>query len=69
MIDSRPFSLVKPTLNTPFRIDFDWWKEHDSNWRIFLFGYLCPEHQAVFSNQEENIQVDWLIPKQRKYLV
>lgn len=63
MTDVRPYSLVKPTVNTPFRIDFDWWKEHDNNWRVFLFSYLCPEHQKTFSNQEENVEVDWIDPE------
>jgi hypothetical protein len=63
MNDARRFSLVKPTLNTPFQIDFDWWKEHDGNWRVFLFSYLCPEHQSAFSNQEDNTQIDWVDPE------
>jgi hypothetical protein len=62
MNDAKRFSFVKPTLNTPFQIDFDWWKEHDSNWRVFLFSYLCPEHQVAFSSQEENVTVDWVDP-------
>jgi hypothetical protein len=36
MVIQRP-SLIKPNLNTPFHIDFSWWKENDNNWRIFLF--------------------------------
>lgn len=63
MNDSHRFSLVKPTVTTPFRIDFDWWKEHDGNWRIFLFSYLCPEHQSAFSLQGENALVDWIDPE------
>lgn len=62
MNDSKRFSLVKPTLNTPFQIDFEWWKEHDNNWRVFLFSYLCSEHQSIFVNQQENAQVDWVNP-------
>ncbi len=63
MNDSHRFSLVKPTTTTPFRIDFDWWKEHDGNWRIFLFSYLCPEHQSAFSTQGENALVDRIDPE------
>lgn len=43
-------SLVKPTLNTKFHIDFDWWKNHDRDWRIHMRSFLCPEHQAMFSD-------------------
>ncbi len=62
MIDTKRFSLVKPTLETPFQIDFDWWKQHDNNWRIFLYSYLCHEHQAAFSDTGQEVQVDWVDP-------
>jgi hypothetical protein len=60
MIEVKHFSLVKPTVNTPFYIDFDWWKQHDNNWRVFLLSCLCPEHQLAFSNLEGNITIDWV---------
>jgi len=60
---SQPFSLVKPTLNTPFHIDFDWWKDHDNNWRIFLFSCLCPEHQDSFRDQSLSNMIDWIDPE------
>lgn len=63
MTDAKRFSLVKPTLNTPFYIDFDWWKEHDNNWRVFLHSYLCPEHQAKFSSSEQAADIDWVDPQ------
>lgn len=62
MTDAKRFSLVKPTLNTPFYIDFDWWKEHDNNWRVYLHGYLCAEHQASFSSSEQTAEIDWVDP-------
>ena len=63
MTDAKRFSLVKPTLNTPFYIDFDWWKEHDNNWRVYLHSYLCPEHQATFSSNESTGDIDWIDPQ------
>ena len=60
MNDAKRFSLVKPTLETPFHIDFDWWKQHDNNWRVFLYGYLCSEHQAAFADTGQEIRVDWV---------
>ncbi len=56
------FSLVKPTLETPFHIDFDWWKEHDSNWRVFLLDFLCDEHRVLYEGQDQNIQIDFIDP-------
>lgn len=63
MSEVKRFSLVKPTTDTPFSIDFDWWKQHDSNWRIFLYSYLCPEHQATFAEAQPDITVDWVDPE------
>jgi len=52
--------LVKPTTQTPFHIDFDWWREHDSNWKVYLFSYLCAEHQAAFQNTDQDAKIDWV---------
>jgi len=58
----KKFSLVKPTLDTPFHIDFDWWKAHDSDWRVFLYNLLCEEHQAAYKGQDANVIVDFVDP-------
>lgn len=63
MADIKPFSLIKPTLETPFHIDFDWWKEHDGNWRVFLLSCLCPEHQEAYKDQPEDGMIDWVDPE------
>jgi hypothetical protein len=63
MTETKRFSLVKPTLNTPFHIDFEWWKEHDNNWRVFLQSYLCPEHQVAFSGADTQTWIDWIDPE------
>jgi hypothetical protein len=60
MSDVTRFSLVKPTDQTPFHIDFAWWKEHDGNWRVFLENCLCQEHQALFSATKEVNLIDWI---------
>lgn len=63
MSEYKPFSFVKPGLTTTYHIDFDWWKNHDSNWRVFLFSYLCPEHQSLFSSRDSNTMIDWIDPE------
>ncbi|HEY9077170.1 MAG TPA: hypothetical protein VIO61_11605 [Anaerolineaceae bacterium] len=62
MAEIKRFSMVKPSLQTPFHIDFDWWKQHDNNWRVFLYSCLCPEHQAAYANMNEDINIDWIDP-------
>ena len=63
MNDTRRFSLVKPSLNTPFHIDFNWWQGTDNNWRIFLRDYLCADHREALSNTPGEIQVDSVDPE------
>jgi hypothetical protein len=61
--ETKKFSIVKPTVDTPFHIDFSWWKEHDNNWRVFLVSCLCPEHRPLFEEQKEEVQIDWVNPE------
>ena len=59
----RPSSLIKPTAETLYHLDFDWWQENDSNWRIFLFEFLCPEHQAFFNDKADTTKIDSVDPE------
>ena len=47
MTDLRRLSLAKPTLQTKFHIDFDWWTQSDQDWRVYLQNLLCLEHQQA----------------------
>ncbi len=62
MVELRRFSLAKPTLQTKFHIDFDWWRQSDQDWRVYLLNLLCPEHRQAFVNFEEEKSVDWVDP-------
>jgi hypothetical protein len=63
MTEVRKFSLIKPTVQTPFHIDFDWWRDNDRNWHLALEGMLCPEHQTAFANLPEGQMIDWIDPQ------
>ena len=56
-------SLVKPTVLTPFHVDFDWWRATDNNWHVALQALLCPEHQAAFASLPEGQLIDWIDPE------
>jgi hypothetical protein len=58
MSEQKPFSLIRPTQDTPYHIDFDWWKTHDSNWQIFLISCLCSEHQKIFQDAHNLSVID-----------
>jgi hypothetical protein len=57
MTNSLP-SLLKPTLKTKFRVDFDWWKNQDRNWRASLLSFLCEEHQRIFADVHSEVNFD-----------
>ena len=42
MSEVKKFSLIKPTLQTPFHIDFDWWRANDTNWHVALRACYAP---------------------------
>lgn len=63
MSEQKKFSLVKPTVSTPFHIDFDWWRENDCNWQVDLASLLCEEHQKVFAELPAGQMIDWVDPE------
>jgi hypothetical protein len=63
MTDGIKHSLVKPTLDTPFHIEFKWWEDQGRNWKVFLRNYLCSEHQAVFTESQDDAMIDWVDPE------
>ncbi|MCJ7433349.1 MAG: hypothetical protein MUO77_07670 [Anaerolineales bacterium] len=56
-------SLLKPSIKTPFHIDFDWWKQNERDWHVFLRSLLCVEHQNAFADVEEGQMIDWIDEK------
>ena len=62
MREGKRTSLVKPNIDTPFHIDFDWWKKNERDWHVYLRSLLCAEHQEAFANVEEGQAIDWIDP-------
>jgi hypothetical protein len=62
MTEGKRTSLVKPTVATPFHIDFEWWQKNERDWHVYLRSLLCAEHQAAFANAEEGQMIDWVDP-------
>ena len=62
MTETTRISLIKPTIDTLFCIDFDWWKNHDHNWRVYLHSLLCEEHKQMFSIEDDGVQIDHIDP-------
>jgi len=56
-------SLVKPTLHTPYHVDFEWWQKNENDWHVHLVGLLCPEHKEVFMGIKAGELVDFVDPE------
>ena len=62
MPEGKRISLIKPTVDTPFHIDFDWWQKNERDWHVYLRSLLCPEHREAFANADEGQMIDWIDP-------
>jgi hypothetical protein len=61
MTNAKP-SLVKPTLETPYHIDFSWWRQSDREWQVYLRSLLGPEKEDLLDSLEGDEMVDWVDP-------
>ena len=51
---------VKPTVDTKFHIDREWWEEKGRNFRVHLLSHLCADCQARYKNYQEAEVIDWV---------
>lgn len=63
MTTEVPSSLVRPTLQTSFHIDYDWWDRADRDLEVYLRSHLCPEHQELFKEADPHELVDHVDPQ------
>jgi len=53
-------TLVKPTLDTPFHIDYSWWERKNLHISVELRTHLCAEHREVFGEHFDTEKIDWI---------
>jgi hypothetical protein len=56
-------SLVKPTLQTHYHIDFAWWQKNENDWHVHLTSLLCPEHKEMFAKVQGSDLIDFIDPE------
>jgi len=61
--ESKRFSLVRPTMDTPFHIDFEWWKQNERDWHVYLHSLMCVEHQEKLADLKEGELIDYVNPR------
>ncbi|MCU0510385.1 MAG: hypothetical protein MUC34_18825 [Anaerolineae bacterium] len=53
----------RPSLETKFHIDDDWWKSSGKDLRVSVRGQLCRDCQARFPDHRNLESVDWVDPE------
>lgn len=53
--------LLKPTLDTPLHIDYDWWEQNSRDIGTELRSHLCREHKEAFGHAvDAEEEIDWI---------
>lgn len=55
-------SRFRPTVDTKFHIDYDWWEKSGKNFRVYLRDQLCEECRDRFTDHQNTENVDWVNP-------
>ncbi|MBN1873887.1 MAG: hypothetical protein JXA33_06625 [Anaerolineae bacterium] len=53
--------FIRPTVDTPFHIDYGWWEKQGLDLNIQLTTHLCPEHRNAYAGQRVEM-IDWVDP-------
>lgn len=64
----KPSTLIKPTLDTKFHIDYDWWERTPGeDLRIYLLSHLPPEQREWLSQLQDGTNnsatIDYIDPE------
>ncbi len=54
---------IKPTLQTKFHIDYDWWERDERDLRVYLLSHLSNEQQMFFQQNQNTEEIDWIDPQ------
>lgn len=58
----KPSALVRPTEDTKFHIDYDWWERSNDDLRIYLLSHLPKEQRDYLGQVEDDHIVDFIDP-------
>ncbi len=59
----RSSRRIKPTYDTRFYIDYDWWERQGRQLRAYMINHLPPEQRAYFVEHSEVEETDWVDPE------
>ena len=55
--------LIKPSVDTRFYIDYDWWEESRDDLQVYLLTHLSPEQQQAMQNRDLREVFDYVHPE------
>ncbi len=55
--------LIKPSLETKFYIDYDWWESSRDDLQIYLLTHLSEEQQQALSQRDMQEMYDYVHPE------
>lgn len=50
----------RPTVETKFHIDMEWWEENQRDIRVYIRDMLCPECRLAYADAASPSEVDWI---------
>ena len=62
MSPGKPSRIVKPTLDTKFHIDYEWWERKSEDLRSYLLTHLPSDERERFINTTVERIVDYIDP-------
>ncbi len=63
VLPGKPSKLIKPTLDTEFFIDYDWWERESEDLRIYLLSHVSSQQRDFLSHSSEDAVVDYIDPE------
>ncbi|NDJ77363.1 MAG: hypothetical protein GYB65_14010 [Chloroflexi bacterium] len=54
---------IKPTPDTRFHIDYEWWDREQQELRVYLLSHLSAEQREYFVENRVTEEVDWIDPQ------
>lgn len=64
MQPAKPNLLVKPTPDTKFHIDYEWWQRSEEDLRLYMLTHLSPEKRDELAGKEATTTlVDYIHPQ------
>lgn len=63
MQPGKPSPILKPTLDTKFHIDYDWWERENNDLQSYMLSHLPPDLRDKFEEQATEELVDYIDPE------